>query len=176
VWEDILFSEIAQVNQTADLFVQRYIKRPHPQMEERSPQEVFLRQPYRSLPAHFTETIKALPQRLPIYEGRAHFMRRVDAQGCIKILNLSWHVPDAAVGQGVWATLTLTPFQAHLDVFDAAPDTDHRQHFVRHPFPLKETVLPVPNETTHKNTMYARFCYWRERIWLPAAALFGTIS
>ncbi len=51
----------------------------------------------------------AASRRLPLYAGRVHCIRRVEADGTVRVLNLRWEVPGAAIGQGVWVTLTLTP-------------------------------------------------------------------
>ncbi len=49
--------------------------------------------------------IRALPERLPITEGRVHFLRQVDAEGNIMILNEPWRIGRRYVGQYVWAVI-----------------------------------------------------------------------
>ena len=88
----------------------------------------------------------ASSQRLPLYAGRVHFIRRVEADGTVRVLSLRWQVPGAAIGQGVWVTLTLTLAHAHLDIFDAAPDAPTRRRLVRHAFPLQEPIRPHPEK------------------------------
>ncbi len=144
VWEDTLLADIAQVNERAQRFVQRYIHRPHPQLDERTPAQVHRSQPAPPLPAHFPDLSAPLPKRLPLYAGRVHFIRQVNEAGQVKVLNRAWTVPGAAVGQGVWVTLTLSPQGASLEVFDAAPDAPRRRRLVRHPFPVKDPILPWP--------------------------------
>ena len=68
-------------------------------------------------------------------------MRKVAADKTISLLNVVWPVPQATPEQGVWATLTLTPQQAKLLVYDAAPDAPLRTLLATHPFPLDEPVL-----------------------------------
>ncbi len=150
VWEDTLLANMAQVNERAERFVQRYIHRPHPQLGERPPEQVHGSRPARPLPAHFPAPPEPLPKRLPLYAGRVHFIRRVDAEGQVKVLNRTWAVPGTAVGQGVWVTLTLTPQGAHLEVFNAAPDAPQRHRLVRHPFPVKEPIRPWPQASPRK--------------------------
>lgn len=94
--------------------------------------------PYRRLPLDFDR-----PNPLPLTTGRVHFMRRVQSNGQISLLNLTWAVPQAQPGQGVWATLELSSRAATLRVFDAAPDAPQRTCWVEHPFPIKEPVLPL---------------------------------
>ena len=171
VWEDTLLADIPQVNERATRFVQRYIRRPHPQLDERTPQQVHESRPARPLPAHFPDPAEPLPERLPLYAGRVHFIRRVDEEGRVNVLNHAWAVPGAAVGQGVWVTLTLTPQGAYLEVFDAAPDAPTRHCLVRHPFPVKEPIRPWPQASPRKRpsltTVLAQF---GNRLRAPIAA------
>ena len=71
-----------------------------------------------------------------------HFIRRVQPDGTIAVLNVNWPVPHADPLKGVWATLELTPTGATLAVYDAAPDVAERICLVTHPFPLQEAVQP----------------------------------
>ncbi len=96
--------------------------------------------PIRRLPADFS-----LPKgRIPLYAGRVHFIRRVEKGRTIRVLNVSWSVERAWVGQGVWATLEIQPGGAWLRVYDAAPDVPGRKELAVHPFPLKEEVRVRP--------------------------------
>jgi len=47
----------------------------------------------------------ALPEVLPITAGRVHFLRLVDEQGDIALLNETWHIDKRLAGQYVWATI-----------------------------------------------------------------------
>jgi putative transposase len=49
----------------------------------------------------------ALPDELPLTAGRLHFIRRVDPQGQIRLLNERWKVSKRLVGEYVWATVDL---------------------------------------------------------------------
>ncbi len=174
VWEDTILVDIDQVNEQAELFVQRYIRRPHPQLGERTPEQVHRSRPARHLPPHFPDPSEPLPDRLPLYAGRVHFIRKVDEEGRVKVLNQAWAVPGAAVGQGVWVTLTLTPQGAYLEVFDAAPDAPRRRCLVRHPFPVKEPILPWPQTSPRKApSLTAVFTRLGNRLRASMAALFS---
>jgi len=91
---------------------------------------------------HRLPTDLRLPAQLPLTTGKVHFIRRVDEQHTIRLLNVDWHVPRAQPNHGVWATLEFTPKRATLAVFDAAPGFA-RRCLALHPFPLKEPVLPM---------------------------------
>lgn len=47
-----------------------------------------------------------IPEALPITAGRIHFIRRVQPDGCIVILNERWRVSSHLAGRYVWATIT----------------------------------------------------------------------
>src|SRR5574341_2084890 len=94
-----------------------------------TPAECHFQTPPRLLAADFQR-----PARLPLTEGRAHFMRLVSPHQSISLLNLDWYVPRADPGQGVWATLSFTRRGATLRVYDAAPDAKHRSCLACHPF------------------------------------------
>jgi transposase len=53
-----------------------------------------------------TQQVHALPDQLPITAGRIHFIRQVDPDGDIELLEETWHVHKRLAGQYVWATIT----------------------------------------------------------------------
>jgi hypothetical protein len=81
--------------------------------------------------------------KMPLRQGRVHFMRRVTPDGAVRVLNVDWAVPRFNLLQGVWVTLALSPTAATLTIFDAAPDAAERKQLVVYPFPLKESGLPA---------------------------------
>jgi len=140
VWEDTYLPSLEGVNERGEWFFPQYRRRPHPQMDGCTPQEAHQAVPGRKLPPDF----RIPPGRIPLYAGRVHFIRRVREDHTIRVLNVSWAVPLAEVGQGVWATLELQPGRAWLQVYDEAPDVPGRKLLAVHPFPLREPVLPCP--------------------------------
>lgn len=142
VWKKELLPDLSAVRQRSALFYRNYrASRHHSQLQGRSPTECHASQPRRTLPPDFR-----LPKRLPLTAGQVHFIRAVDEKRQVKVLNMLWHVPQARPQQGVWVTLKLTPAGATLSVFDAAPDAPKRTCLARHPFPLKEEVVPLAKE------------------------------
>lgn len=111
-----------------------------------------------------------LPKTPPLTAGQVHFIRVVDEQGCVRVLNVDWPVPDAQPGDGVWATLTLATTGANLRVYDHAPDATSRRCLVRHPFPLKEPVVAL--QAQFRRTPERRPGLWRR----TAQAVIGWIS
>ncbi|MCZ7574517.1 MAG: integrase core domain-containing protein [Ardenticatenaceae bacterium] len=142
VWKKDRLPDLPAVRQRSALFYRNYrASRHHSQLQGRSPTECHPAQPSRQLLEGFR-----LPKHLPLTVGQVHFIRAVDQQRQVKVLNLNWNVPQAQPNQGVWVTLTLTPSGATLSVFDAAPDAAKRTCLAQHPFPLKEEVVPLAKE------------------------------
>lgn len=140
VWEGTYLADLTMVNRQGEQFFAQYRQWPdHRQLAGHSPQQWHETQPLRTLPAGFS-----LPERLPLYEGCLHFIRRVEPGGTVSVLNVDWAVPGADPQRGVWVTLTLTCSGATLQIFDNGPDGGSRNLLVTHPFPLNEPVLPRP--------------------------------
>jgi hypothetical protein len=56
------------------------------------------------LPADFN--LHQAEERLPLTAGKVHFIRLVNSQGQIRILNEPWAVDKELVGEYVWATIS----------------------------------------------------------------------
>jgi hypothetical protein len=140
VWQDTELQDCAHVQSQGDRFFADYRRsRHHSALGGRSPAQAHASSTRPKLWSPFT-----LPKgRLPLTEGRIHFMRQVSAEQTISVLNLTWTVPHAEPGQGVWATLDLRIGGAMLQVYDQAPDVPERRCWVEHPFPLKEEIHPL---------------------------------
>lgn len=139
VWHKAYLENLAAVHQRSALFFPNYRNsRHHSALKGQSPLQVHTAIPVRQLPADFS-----IPDKLPITAGRVHFIRAVDNNRTVLILNKTWPAGLANPGQGVWATLFLTPKGATLRIYDAAPDAPKRRCLAVHPFPLKEPVVPL---------------------------------
>lgn len=139
VWEDTNLQDRADVQAHGDTFFDHYRRsRHHSALKGQSPLLVHAKTVLPKLSSDFT-----LPKgRLPLSEGRIHFMRLVSADKMISVLNLIWDVSEAEPDQGVWATLELRADGATLRVYNQAPDIRERHCLAEHIFPLKEEVLP----------------------------------
>jgi hypothetical protein len=147
VWEKEHLENLAAVRQRSALFFSNYRNsHHHSALAGKSPLEVHQATPVRRLPANFT-----LPDILPITSGQVHFMRAVDKNRNVLILNKTWSAGLGVPNQGVWATLSLTPKGAALRIYDSAPDTPGRRCLAVHPFPLNEPVLPLQSQFAQRN-------------------------
>jgi hypothetical protein len=142
VWRPCTYTALEQVGPQSERFMTAFrLRRDHSALAGRSPQDCHFQSPPRLLAADFR-----LPKRLPLTEGRVHFMRLVSHDRRISLLNLAWNVPAAEPYQGVWTTLSFTRRGATLRVFDAAPDAKRRTCLARFPFPVHEPILPLRPE------------------------------
>lgn len=140
VWKKAHLENLAAVRQRSALFFPNYRHSRHPSaLSGQSPLEVHTARPSRKLPADF-----AIPDKLPITAGQVHFIRAVNQNRNVLILNKTWSAGLGLPDQGVWATLFLTPKGATLRIYDAAPDAPKRRCLAVHPFPLKEPVVLLP--------------------------------
>jgi len=167
VWQDTYLANLPAIHREADRFFANYRhSRHHTALAERTPHEVHHATAPRRLPATF-----ALPtERLPLRTGRVHFIRRVQPDGTISVLNVNWPVPQTDPLKGVWATLELTLAGATLAVYDAAPDVAERICLVTHPFPLQEPAQPdqPPVDATNAAPPLASLTQPAKLLLLPA--------
>jgi len=143
VWETTYLHNRQQVQNKADKFFRAYRhSEHHSALNGLSPQERHQQTAVRKLSPDFV-----LPEnKLPLVEGRVHFIRRVETEGTVRVLNVDWIVPQSYVNQGVWVTLEFKQSGATLHIYTAAPDVAKRQCLASYLFPLKETVSPKPAE------------------------------
>lgn len=142
VWKKVYLENLAAVCQRSALFFPSYRNsHHHSALNGQSPLEVHTATPMRKLPMGFS-----IPDKLPITTGQVHFIRAVDNNRNILILNKTWSAGLGIPDQGVWATLFLTPKGAMLHIYDAAPDAPKRRCLAVHPFLLKEPVVPLQTQ------------------------------
>jgi transposase InsO family protein len=139
LWDKLDLPDFATVLSHSPAFFAAYrASEHHSALMGQSPATLHHARPARPLPLGLR-----LPTQLPLTAGKAHFIRRVDQQRSIRLLNVDWDVSRAQPDQGVWATLEFSPRRTTLAVFDAAPGFAHRRCLVLHTFPLQEPVLPL---------------------------------
>ena len=138
VWEDTYLANLDEVQQQSDRFFGLYRQRQdHSQLAEQSPHDHHYRLKPHLLAADFVMD----DHKLPLREGRIHFIRRVQADGTVRVLNVDWGVPNSDLSHGVWVTIHFRPTGTMLSIYDAAPDVADRKCLATHAFTLKETVL-----------------------------------
>ena len=139
VWGKLELPDLASVQRHSPTFFEAFRGSEHiTALRGLSPTQMHTADPVLHLPTDFQ-----MPKKLPLTTGKVHFMRKVDQEQKISLLNLTWDVPKAKPDQGVWATLTFSNSGVRLSVYDAAPDAPKRTCLATYPFPLKEAVQPL---------------------------------
>jgi transposase InsO family protein len=139
VWEDTYLSDLAAVEQKGRQFFTLYRQREdHRQLHGHTPAMLHQREPRREL----ATGLQWPTTKLPLREGRIHFMRQVSPEGTVRVLNVNWSVPRFDPHKGVWVTLEFQTNGAILSIFDAAPDVAERHCLATYPFPLHEPLWP----------------------------------
>ena len=138
VWEDTYLANVDEVQQQSDHFFSLYRQRKdHSQLAEQSPYAHHHRLEPHLLAADFVMN----NHKLPLREGRIHFIRQVQANDTVRVLNVDWAVPNPDLLRGVWVTIHFQPIGAMLSIYDAAPDVLDRKCLTTYAFLLKETVF-----------------------------------
>ena len=138
VWQDTYLSDLDAVNQQGEIFFALYQQREgHSQLNGETPTSLHHQQQPEKLDADF----KMSSPKLPLREGRIHFMRRVTPEGTVRVLNTDWTVPQFDPAKGVWVTVEFKVAGAFLSIYDETPDVKNRRSLATYPFPLKEPVF-----------------------------------
>ena len=138
VWEDTYLANPMAAQRQADHFFTLYRhSQHHSALNEQTPDEIHHCVEQNLLASDF----KLPSEKLPLYAGQVHFMRRVDPDGTVSVLNVRWAIPKPESIQSVWTTLDIRPEGAHLIIYDRAPGVEGRKMLVAHPFPISEPVL-----------------------------------
>lgn len=144
VWEDTYLANLDEVQQQSDRFFDLYRQRKdHTKLAEQSPHDLH----HQLEPLLLASDFDRGDSKLPLREGRIHFIRRIQADGTVRVLNVDWTVPNPDLSKGVWVTIDFRPVGAILSIYDAAPDAAERNLLTSYAFPLKEAVLASQEET-----------------------------
>ncbi|HEX6033090.1 MAG TPA: helix-turn-helix domain-containing protein [Anaerolineales bacterium] len=102
-WERRHFTSFAQVCRTSPTFIHWYMTEYVPPfLIDTTPKQAQGRETFHRLIA---KHILHLPNPLPITAGRIHFIRQVQPDGTITVLNESWKVSKRLAGKYVWAMI-----------------------------------------------------------------------
>ena len=135
-WSKYQFRDLQHVQRQVRWFLRWYHERYQPpSLEGKTPAQ--MREGAR--PVLLTPALRRLiPESLPVTAGCIHFVRRVDAEGRIVVLNQAWTVGRRWVGRYVWARVE-TESQVMMIWHRKDADAAWRQiREVR--FPIAETV------------------------------------
>ena len=88
--------------------------------------------------------IRNLPEELPITEGRLHFIRRVDQEGRLSLLNEDWRVDQRLAGGYVWATLII--HKRRLEIYHRRAADEPIRLVKTFDYEIPEAVAPLSPE------------------------------
>lgn len=104
-WQRERFRDLAHVQEECPTFEQWYRTRHEPPaLKGLTPTEARANFAPRLLPTDFN--LHQAEERLPLTAGKVHFIRLVNSQGQIRVLNEFWMVEEELVGEYVWATIS----------------------------------------------------------------------
>jgi hypothetical protein len=83
--------------------------------------------------------------KLPLTKGKIHFIRKVDNEGRISVLNEAFKVGKEFISEYVWATICLK--KQTLEVFYRAKDQDTAVLIKKFEYELSEDVKPLKGDT-----------------------------
>lgn len=135
-WRRQRFRDLEHVQAESPTFERWYATRHHPEpLKGKTPAEMFPN----FIPQKLSQDFEAHQGKLPITQGKIHFIRLVDSSGNIRLLNEGWDVGSKLAGEYVWATLSTT--RRTLTIFHQ-PDAKTHPRKVRHyDYALAEPVV-----------------------------------
>ncbi len=141
-WKRRRFRSVAQVIRRSPEFEAWYAHSYQPPaLNGRTPAQAHSKANRRRLIAR---EIRLLPEDLPITDGRVHFIRCVNPEGQISLLNETWHVSKWLVNQYVWATIVTR--QRVLKIYHQRSIASKVRLVKTHSYRLNEAVVPLHPE------------------------------
>jgi hypothetical protein len=144
-WERRQFHSVAHVQRASPAFVDWYLNDyGPPALAGHTPRQAQRAEPRRRLTVR---QVVGLPSVLPITAGRVHFIRQVQADGTISLLNEAWRVGKRLAGKYVWATITT--HQRRLDTW-YQPSAQHEWRLIN------SWAYALPEPVAHRQPEFAR--------------------
>lgn len=148
-WERQRFGSFAQVCRTSPAFVLWYMTDyAPPALAGRTPAQAQRAERRRRLTL---AQIAQLPDPLPITAGHLHFIRKVNPDGTIALLNETWKVSKRLAGKYVWATITT--HRRRLDIWYQRSAQHDWQLLKSFDYDISETVARLKPEFAHPRTL-----------------------
>jgi len=136
-WQRERFRDLHHVQDECPIFERWYRTRHEPPaLKGLTPAEARADFVPRLLPADFS--LHQTEERLPLRTGKVHFIRLVDSQGQIEVLNEAWMVGEKLVGEYVWATISTA--EQRLRIYHQAATDAVRRLVVEYEYEIAEEV------------------------------------
>jgi hypothetical protein len=144
-WERQRFASFRRVVRASPAFVHWYMTDyAPPLLGGVTPQQAQRGEPKHRLTA---KQMAQLPDPLPITAGRIHFIRKVQLDGTVSILNETWKVSKRLAGTYVWATI-ITHCRRLEIWYQLAAQQDWRLRKT-YVYDISETVARLKREFVH---------------------------
>lgn len=141
-WRRQHFATLAEVAAASPAFEAWYMQQYEPPgLAGQTPAQAYRARPLARLTA---QQVRQLPQDLPITAGRLHFIRLVDPDGRIRLLNEWWRVGKRWAGRYVWATIST--HRRQLRIYYRAAARAPLRLLKSWAYPLGEAVAPLAPE------------------------------
>ena len=144
-WEKNRFKSLGEVRRKQGKFFSWYESYAPPSLNGLSVKEASQARRRRRLKS---KELPRLDQKLPLTDGRIHFIRRVSEQGEIEILKERWQVSKRLAQRYVWATL-LTGKQS-LEIYYRASERAKVRLIKTYAYEMGERVWPLPASLRRK--------------------------
>jgi hypothetical protein len=136
-WQREQFRDLAHVQAESPIFEHWYRTRYEPpSLKGLTPTEARAGFVPCLLPADFP-----LAERLPLTAGKVHFIRLVNSQGQIKVLNETWLADEKLAGEYVWVTLSTA--EQRLSIYYQQTFKATRELVTAYDYPINEEVQPL---------------------------------
>jgi len=141
-WKRRRFRSVSQVLRCASQFETWYAHSYEPPtLDGLTPAQAHQKANRRRLTAR---DIQLVPEALPITQGRIHFIRCVNSDGRITLLNETWHVSKWLTNQYVWAIIDTR--QRILKIYHRRDALSKVRLVKTYLYYLDETVVPLTSE------------------------------
>ena len=136
-WQRERFRDLAHVQEECPIFQRWYRTRYEPPaLKGLTPTEARADFVSCLLPADFN--LHQAEEQLPLTAGKVHFIRLVNSQGQIRVLNEPWAVDKELVGEYVWATISTA--QQRLRIYHQAAADAAQQLVAEYEYEIAEEV------------------------------------
>ena len=142
VWQQVHFETVTAAQDFTPQFERWYMNEYEPpKLNGQTPGARERGRPRYRLTESLWQTI---PNKLPIVAGRLHFIRRVNEEGMIEVLNERWPISKRLAGDYVWATLWT--HRHLLEVFHRRSAESPLKRLKSFRYAIDEPVEPLPPE------------------------------
>lgn len=137
-WNKNHFTSLSQLRRKREKFFAWYETYEPPSLGGLSVKQAGQGRGPRRLPK---KEVEAVPEKLPLTNGRLHFIRRVSEQGEVEILKEKWKVSKRLRDRYVWATINTG--RQSLEIYYRASERAQTRLLKQYVYDIDERVRPL---------------------------------